>query len=136
MEVLLSIKPEFAEKIFSGVKRFEYRRVLFKKPVKKIILYSSSPTQRIVGEFSIKRIIEGHPSYVWSQTKQFSGISETFYREYFDGKERAYAIEVGQTIKYDCVIDPYKEFKSFVPPQSFRYLVQNSLQPLMQFCLS
>ena len=31
MKVLLSIKPEFVEKIFSGEKRFEYRKFAFKK---------------------------------------------------------------------------------------------------------
>ena len=30
MKVLLSIKPEFVEKIFSGEKRFEYRKNIFK----------------------------------------------------------------------------------------------------------
>lgn len=31
MKVLLSIKPEFVEKIFAGEKKFEYRRTIFKK---------------------------------------------------------------------------------------------------------
>lgn len=31
MKVLLSIKPEFANKIFEGTKRFEFRKSIFKK---------------------------------------------------------------------------------------------------------
>ena len=30
MKVLLSIKPEFAEKILNGTKRFEFRKGIFK----------------------------------------------------------------------------------------------------------
>lgn len=35
MTALLSIKPEFAEAIFDGRKKFEFRKVIFKKNVKK-----------------------------------------------------------------------------------------------------
>ena len=31
MKALLSIKPEFADKIFAGTKRYEFRRAVFKK---------------------------------------------------------------------------------------------------------
>ena len=30
MKVLLSIKPEYVDKIFSGEKRYEYRKSMFK----------------------------------------------------------------------------------------------------------
>ena len=35
MKILLSIKPEFAEKIFSGSKKYEFRRRIFKAPGEK-----------------------------------------------------------------------------------------------------
>lgn len=40
MNVILSIKPEFVEKIFSGEKQYEYRKVLFKQ---RWIPYISTP---------------------------------------------------------------------------------------------
>ena len=33
MKILLSIKPEYAHKIFSGEKKFEYRKIIFKKNI-------------------------------------------------------------------------------------------------------
>ena len=33
MKVLLSIKPEFAEKIFNGTKKYEFRKSIFKNKV-------------------------------------------------------------------------------------------------------
>ena len=32
MKIVLSIKPEYAEKIFSGSKKYEFRRMIFKAP--------------------------------------------------------------------------------------------------------
>ena len=47
--VLLSIKPEFAEKIFQGVKRYEFRKALFKnREVEKIIVYASAPVSKVI----------------------------------------------------------------------------------------
>ena len=52
MKVLLSIKPEFVEKIFSGEKRFEYRKSIFKQQnIDTIVIYSTMPVGMIVGEF-------------------------------------------------------------------------------------
>ena len=57
MKVILSIKPEFANKIFNGTKKFEFRRTLFKnKEIKMIIVYASAPISKVIGEFEIDRI--------------------------------------------------------------------------------
>lgn len=47
MKILLSIKPEFADKIFEGTKQFEFRKSIFKdKTVRKVVVYASSPIQK------------------------------------------------------------------------------------------
>lgn len=58
MKVLLSIKPEFAFKIFDGTKHFEFRKVIFKNPnVNIVVVYASSPVQQVIGEFEIETIL-------------------------------------------------------------------------------
>lgn len=127
MKVLLSIKPEFVEKIFSGEKLFEYRKAVFKKPdVKSIIIYSTMPEGKIVGEFSIGHILVKHPRDLWKETKKVSGINKEFFDEYFNGRDVGYAIEIKSLKKYDQPIDPYKEERGFKAPQSFKYLDCNS----------
>lgn len=54
MKVILSIKPEFVEKIINGEKKFEYRRKIFKKDVEKVLIYASSPIKSVVGEFIVE----------------------------------------------------------------------------------
>lgn len=122
MKVILSIKPEFANKIFNGTKKFEFRRTLFKnKEVKKIVVYASSPISKVIGEFEINRIFHEELESLWNQTSKHSGITEDYYMQYFNGKENGYAIEVKNPKKYKtelCIKQSY----GLNPPQSFAYV--------------
>ena len=122
MKVLLSIKPEFAFKIFEGVKRFEFRKVIFKNPnVRTVVVYASSPVQQVIGEFEIDDILSSNPNEIWEQTKKYSGISEDFFYEYFADREIAHAIKIKEATKYDKPLSLKENYK-VSPPQSYLYL--------------
>jgi predicted transcriptional regulator len=122
MKVLLSIKPEFAEKIFNGTKKYEFRRSVFKnKNVKTVVVYASSPIQRVIGEFEIDSILNKELSQLWNDTKEHSGISENYFFEYFNNKERGYAIKIKATKLYKKSLSLKDDFNAS-PPQSFMYL--------------
>lgn len=122
MRVLLSIKPEFAFKIFEGKKKFEFRKVIFKNPnVKTVVVYASSPVQRVIGEFEIEDILSSDPSDIWRKTKEYSGISEDFFYEYFLDREIAHAIKIKKTKKYKHPLLLQDNY-NVVPPQSYVYL--------------
>lgn len=122
MRVLLSIKPEFAFKIFEGKKKFEFRKAIFKNPnVKTVVVYASSPVQRVIGEFEIDSILSSDPNEIWKQTKEYSGISEDFFYEYFADKKIAYAIKIKKTKKYKQHLRLQDNY-NVVPPQSYLYL--------------
>ena len=121
--VLLSIKPEFVEKIFSGLKRYEFRRVIFKsKSVNKVVVYASHPVQRVVGEFEVGGILALSRNQLWQQTKQFSGIAKTYFDDYFGDKETAYAIKIKSAKRYSKPMTLDYLCPSARPPQSFMYL--------------
>lgn len=120
--VLLSIKPEFAHKIFEGSKKFEFRKQVFKDTsVKKVIVYSSSPEQKVIGEFEIETILSDTPNNIWIQTKLYSGISQEFYDEYFKGRDNAYAIKVASTKRYRKE-KSLADYNVQSAPQSFAYV--------------
>lgn len=121
MKVLLSIKPEFAEKIFDGSKRFEFRRNVFKQNVHTVIVYASSPISKVIGEFEIDRIIQKELEDLWQETKEYSGISKEYYDQYFTGKKDGFAIKVKRAIRYQKA-QSLKEEYGMVPPQSFAYV--------------
>lgn len=122
MKVILSIKPEFASKIFNGSKKFEFRRKLYKnKEVSTVIVYASAPISKIIGEFEIDNIIHDELDSLWKTTNKHSGISQEYYFDYFKGAEKGYAIAVKKAELYDepiCI----KETYGMNPPQSFAYV--------------
>lgn len=126
MKVLFSIKEEFAEKIFSGKKRFEYRKAIPKSHISEIIVYVTKPTGKIVGEFTIESILRESPINIWKKTSKYSGIKKKCFFEYFKGKSFGYAIQIKNYTLYDQPINPHNYYresdKKFVPPQSFKYL--------------
>lgn len=125
--VLLSIKPEFVEKIFSGLKRYEFRRVIFKsKNVSKVVVYASHPVQRVVGEFEVGGILALSRHQLWQQTRQFSGIAKAYFDEYFADKETAYAIKINRAKRYSRPMTLENLCPSARPPQSFMYLPNES----------
>lgn len=120
-KVLFSIKPEFVEKIFSGEKRFEYRKSRCKREVDRIVIYCTSPCGKVVGEIEINRVLVGSPRKIWENTKKYSGISESFFNKYFMHKNIAVAYELGRVTRYK---EPktLSEYSLKVPPQSYVYI--------------
>ena len=90
MKVLLSIKPEFVHEIFQGRKKYEYRKSIFARHVTKVIVYSTKPEGMIVGEFTIKAVLQYPPKELWERTHDDSGISKKYFDEYFEGRDKGY----------------------------------------------
>ena len=122
MNVLLSIKPKYVNEIVNGNKRYEFRKSVFRKRgnVGKVYIYASSPVKRIVGAFTIESIIEERPEELWRKCKEFSGISEVEFFDYFRDKDKGYAIEIGM-LELFYPVTPKDRIPDFVPPQSFCY---------------
>ena len=122
MKVLLSIKPEYVRKIFAGTKKYEYRKSIFTKHVDKVVVYATKPMGMIVGEFSVEEVLVEEPEILWKETHEVSGISKDFFDQYFEGRQKGYALKVSSPPLYDEPIVPFKLFTSFIPPQSFKYI--------------
>jgi predicted transcriptional regulator len=115
-KILLSIKPQYAELIFTGKKKFEFRRTIFKnRNVKTIIVYASSP------------VLQSDLKSLWKVTKEFAGIDKDLFYEYFNNKQDGFAIKIAKTRRYRKPLCIKEDFKLF-PPQSFLYLHAQSLK--------
>lgn len=122
MDAILSIKPQFVEDIIAGRKTYEFRKKGFKERVRKVYVYASSPVCRIIGEFTLGQILEGHPDFIWSKTSNHAGITREFFDEYYEKKKIAYALEIKHFKVYDKPINPLVILGRFTPPQSFCYV--------------
>ena len=126
MVALLSIKPEFVARIFDGTKKFEFRRVIFKSPVTKVVIYSSSPVRLIVGEFEVEDVLTANLNELWCATKKYSGISPELFYTYFSDKDCGHAIKIGKVSRY-VRPKPLSDVYSSPPPQSFAYLPSDKI---------
>lgn len=123
MRILLSVKPAFVHEIMTGKKLFEFRKQLFKHTeVKTIVIYASSPICKVVGEFEIGDIIKDSPQNVWEKTKAHSGVTPSFYFQYFENRDVAYAIEITNIIEYPEPLSLNDLGEGVKPPQSFCYI--------------
>jgi predicted transcriptional regulator len=122
MNVLLSIKPEFVNKIFNGQKKYEYRRAIFKREdINKIVVYATAPISKVVGEFEIENILFEDVSELWEKTKIDSGVKEQFFYHYFNEKDKGYAIKIKNFLQYSTPQN-LNETYGVMPPQSFLYI--------------
>ncbi|WOF16806.1 hypothetical protein F1737_08945 [Methanoplanus sp. FWC-SCC4] len=130
----MSIKPEYVRKIESGLKLYEFRRVIFTeisipkfttylkgkphytynsnaKPVI-IYVYESSPVQAVTGCIQCEEVIANSPKKLWELFSNHAGISEKDFFNYFKFKKGRYpainTIDIGFALK----IKDYQVFKN------------------------
>ena len=122
MRALLSIKPEYAEKILIGTKKYEFRKAIFKKDVDTVVIYATKPVGMVIGEFKVDDILKDQPKELWKKTKEYSGITQSFFDQYFDGRTLAFAIQVKSPFRYHEPFDLKKFLPKGIAPQSFCYI--------------
>ena len=84
---ILSIKPKYAELIYSGTKRWEFRKA--PPPVPSwVYLYESAPVSKITGKVFLGFKVQGESGIVWNLVKKQRlvgggpGISQKVFNEY------------------------------------------------------
>lgn len=120
-KILLSINPEYVEKILNGEKKFEFRTKIAKRKVDSILIYCTSPVKKVLAEVTVKSVLMESPDDLWSLTNEYSGVDKKFYDEYFSEREFAYAYELDNITKFDSP-KLLSEFGCRAAPQSFIYI--------------
>ncbi len=120
--ILLSVFPEYVEKIISGEKRFEFRKHTPSENVSFIVFYATAPVAKILCIAEVDEIICDSPSRLWRTTALFSGVDKNFYDEYYRGIDNAYAYKLGRVYQLNSPVSLVDENLRLSPPQTFRYL--------------
>lgn len=137
-EILISVISQYASLLVDGIKRFELRK---KFPIDleedtKLYIYSSRQVKQVIGHVSVKKVHKLPINELWSLTAGEAMIPWCDFRDYFEGKEFGYGIEVYRPCRYSEPI-PLGEFTSGKvkrPPQSYQYVNFEDLK-LPQFLL-
>lgn len=129
---LISIKPEFVSKIISGEKKVEFRKKDFKKDVSQLVIYSSSPVQRIVAIADVKLIHKSTVNKTWNKYNSIGGITKEKFKNYFCGKKEAYTIELGNTKVLKNPVRLNQVDNKLRAPQSYQYLSGMKVNKLLK----
>lgn len=123
-DVVISIQSIHAERIYSGKKTFELRKVIPSRTPQRIFLYETNGKSKISGHIVVNRILSSSPEILWKNTGPSAAVRKRFF-DYFEGRNLAYAIEISSVVKYKnpitsaqiAAIEP-----GFRPSQNFLYL--------------
>ena len=119
--ILISIHPDFVDKIISGEKQYEFRK-RFPDNIRYMLIYTTSPVKKITAIVEIDYIIMGSPANLWKKTRNKSGVTKSFFDMYFSGKKNAYAIKIKKVFKLDKALN-LKDIDGIrAAPQSYAYL--------------
>lgn len=130
MDVLLSIKPRWIEKIRSGEKTVELRKTWPKWFAGgRVYAYETSPTKRIVGWMEVDSLVRAEPQELWEVVGQQSCVDKEAFDEYYKGK----GVGCGICIKEFHPIQPLPiGIVAKCPPQSWISLTEAQSKALME----
>ena len=132
--LLMSLKPEYAEKMLRGEKTIEFRRRFSKKyKGATILFYVTHPIKKFMFTARVDRVDHATKEKLWNSYKEEGGISEITFHKYFSGTDGGYAIQVSdlKAITNQLVLDEAKKIcPQLRPPQSFQKIKAES--PLLQ----
>lgn len=136
--LLISIKPQYAAKIFKGEKTIELRKSAPQRVGVNsyMLIYVTSPVKELWGICKIKNIIKDKPDILWEKLGQKAGISKIEFDNYYADSNNAFGIELkevksllGHTINLEKL---KKIIPGFNPPQTYRY-IDNDLMNHIDF---
>lgn len=130
--LLLSIRPEFAEKVFNGTKRVELRRTRPRISTGDLVyVYVSSPMKALVGMFEVKTVISGFIPELWHQVQHTCGITYDQFSKYYAGARQGFGITISDSwfLPRPLGLNYLREqWTNFWPPQGYRYLSTEEVQ--------
>jgi len=129
----VSIKPNYVKEIIAGNKRVEFRKIGFNKNVEHVIVYSSSPDQRVIGYFDIIGIDEDSTIRLWKKYKNISGLNYADFKNYYSEHQRGTALLMDNLYLLPKPIKLNKLKNDLYPPQNYVYLTQKELNRLQNF---
>jgi predicted transcriptional regulator len=125
-EILISLKPKYADHIFEGTKTVELRKRRLKvEPGTRIWIYATAPTAALRGYANLAHIKTGSPSQIWRALGAQTGISRNEFETYFEACEVAHALVLTNVMamkKALSLAGIRKAVNDFHPPQFYCHL--------------
>ena len=133
-DIVLSIKPQYCDKILDGEKIVELRRRFPISGITGIVahIYATSPVKSIVGSVKIVDVNKMSITDIWMEYSSSAIISKEDFEIYFEGVDQGFALalESAQRFTRCFCLDELRQNYNFHPPQSYAY-IKPSLQKVL-----
>ena len=130
--LLFSLKPNYAELIFEGLKKVELRRRIASNMENRyVFVYVSSPVKQLQGGFRVGQVWSGDPEEIWNRVSELSQVTKQYFDIYYEGRNIAYALEITDVWEYENppALNRLRErFPNFIVPQSWRVVSPEELR--------
>jgi len=124
-DIVLSIRPQYSEKIVEGRKTVELRRRFPLSAPRGTIayIYSTSPIRAMVGAAEIRDVLKLPVRQIWDEFEQHACIEKHDFDKYFEGLEYGYVLlfEDAKPFVREIPLEELRSQFGFEPPQSFLY---------------
>ena len=127
---LFAIHPDYARKILSGEKSFEFRTMRCRKLVARIMIYATAPVCCVLGETTVRQVLQAPPNALWPEVWYGAGMSKDAFDTYFKGRPTAIAYQLERPMQYQRPV-PLADVGIKRPPQSFCYLSEEQYRFLL-----
>jgi predicted transcriptional regulator len=133
-EILISLKPKYADHIFEGTKTVEIRKRRPKVEAgTRVWIYATTPTAALRGYANLAEIETGTPSQIWKNFGLQTGISKDEFEAYLGVSQVAHALLLTDVMemKKALSLEGIREVvDGFQPPQFYCHL--NGTRKLMR----
>lgn len=138
MNIILSIHPKWAEKIYAGEKKIEWRKTKPKSYDRemKVYLYETAPVKKVTGYFVTKSVVRLEMSDPPWENAEINPAAEKVINEgcvplddlkkYAGKKAVVYGLKVLYCSKFFNDPKPLEDFGLKRPPQSWQYLKEEN----------
>ena len=100
-DLMLSIRPKFADAIFAGTKTIEVRRRFSTVwEGARALIYATAPSSEILGECVIENVTQASPALVWSRFGDALHCSRDEFMRYCEDRDVVSALRLGHVTSY------------------------------------
>ncbi len=118
----MAIHPVYANAILAGEKQVEFRKRRLADDISTVLIYATSPVQKVLGEFRVRETVVDSPTSIWERYGHIGTIAHDDFRDYYSESPQAVAILVESVTRYARPRALSELQPKPTVPQSFTYL--------------
>jgi predicted transcriptional regulator/DNA-binding XRE family transcriptional regulator len=124
-DVVLSIRPQYTDRIMEGSKTAELRRRFPVSAPRGAIayIYSTSPVRAMVGSAEIADVVKLPVAQIWRRYRKCAFVSKPDFESYFSGLNEGFVLKFANARPFprQLELSELRDRFGFEPPQSFLY---------------